>query len=272
MIRLTEEEIKNFQEWSEGNKYLFELLCNCRKNGIKTFASCGGHEVTLNTPYEEEDYSVFPYIGINIDENSLPYIKQIIERLKNMQNIIMDAGFLEENGVFTITGHHSNCCEMFSRINMAIINGMEIDSTSKMNALKKIYYNVKARHLIQITEKILQCSRAELLEKNVSYRYDTFTSELSRYTRSEGVGFADRERIPNFDELYKKYGFLQKEYYPKTKKKLIALQGIETKEKLASWDLQNWNGEMLDDINNLNNDTQATKQHYKNDSDREISE
>lgn len=37
MIELTEEDIKNFQGWSEGNKYLFELLCNCKKNGIKKY-------------------------------------------------------------------------------------------------------------------------------------------------------------------------------------------------------------------------------------------
>ena len=272
MIELTNEDIKNFQEWSEGNKYLFELLCNCKKNGIKTFASCGGHEIKLNTPYEEEEYSVFPYIGINIDENSLQYIKQIIDGLKDMQNIIMDADTLEGNGVFIIRGHHSNCCEMFSRVSMAIANSMEIDSISKMNALKKFYYSIKARHLTQITEKILLCSRDELLEKPISYRYDTFTSELSRYTRSEGVGFADREKIPNFKELYKKYGFLQREYYPEIRKKHIALLGTESKEKTASWDLKNWNGKTLDNINNFDNDTKTTNQQYKKDLDREIGE
>ena len=44
MKELTEEEKKNFLEWSEGNKYLYELLCSCWENGIMTYASCGGHE------------------------------------------------------------------------------------------------------------------------------------------------------------------------------------------------------------------------------------
>lgn len=41
MKELTEEEKKNFLEWSEGNRYLYELLCSCWENGIMTYASCG---------------------------------------------------------------------------------------------------------------------------------------------------------------------------------------------------------------------------------------
>ena len=65
---LTEEDKKNFLEWSEGNKYLYELLCTCWENEITTFASCGGHE----------NGNDFPYIGIIVNDKSIPYIKSIL--------------------------------------------------------------------------------------------------------------------------------------------------------------------------------------------------
>ena len=59
---------KNFLEWSEGNRYLYELLCSCWENGITTFASCGGHEQKNGSPY----------LGMIINDNSLPFIKNIL--------------------------------------------------------------------------------------------------------------------------------------------------------------------------------------------------
>ena len=82
MLELTEDEIKNYQKWSEGNKYLFELLCSCRENNIKTFASCGGHE----------NVSSEPYLGIIVDDNSMPFIKNILGQIQDMQNIKVYSG------------------------------------------------------------------------------------------------------------------------------------------------------------------------------------
>ena len=77
MKELTEEEKKNFLEWAEGNKYLYELLCSCWENGITTFASCGGHE----------NGNDCPYLGVIINNNSLPFIKSMLGQIQDMQNI-----------------------------------------------------------------------------------------------------------------------------------------------------------------------------------------
>ena len=82
MFELTEDEIKDFQKWSEGNKYLLDLLCSCRKSGIKTYASCGGHE----------SVSSEPYLGIIIDDNSMPFIKSMLGQIQDMQNIRVYSG------------------------------------------------------------------------------------------------------------------------------------------------------------------------------------
>ena len=46
---------------------------------ITTFASCGGHE----------NGNDFPYIGIIVNDKSIPYIKSILGQLQKMQNSII---------------------------------------------------------------------------------------------------------------------------------------------------------------------------------------
>ena len=84
---LSEEDKKNFLEWSEGNKYLYELLCLCWENEIRTFASCGGHEEEKNRPY----------LGMIIDNNSLPVIKSILAQVQDMQIYNKNMDFYKEN-------------------------------------------------------------------------------------------------------------------------------------------------------------------------------
>lgn len=252
MPELSNDDINNFQEWSEGNNYLFELLCNCKKNGIITFASCGGHEVTLNSFYEQEDVPIFPYLGIVIDEKSLPFIKEIISELKDMKNIQIDCGFINDDEhfrAFTIRGHHSNCCEMFHRINCAVIDSPEhsINSHSKISIIEQLFRNAQARQLYKTAKKVLSGSREELAKKKISYRFNTYTREFSKFVRSEGNGFGNRDRITGFDELYKKYGHLEREYSPIIDTEPVAFLQSADEQKLPSWDLRNWSQEELEE-------------------------
>ena len=118
MKELTEEEKKNFLEWSEGNKYLYELLCSCWENGIMTYASCGGHENGNNSPY----------LGIIINNNSLPFIKSMLGQIQNMENIVVSSGVRgngqllaeEELRRLAFYAHNYNCCELFYKMRKGI--------------------------------------------------------------------------------------------------------------------------------------------------------
>ncbi len=80
---LTEEERKNTKEWSENNSYLYELLCSLWENNIRTHACCAGHDVSVGQPY----------LGILIDNYSLPYIEKIVAGLQDMPDIVMSTNF-----------------------------------------------------------------------------------------------------------------------------------------------------------------------------------
>lgn len=118
MKELTEEEKKNFLEWSEGNKYLYELLCSCWENGIMTYASCGGHEEENNSPY----------LGVIINNNSLPFIKSMLGQIQDMENIVVSSGVRgngqlladEELRGLAFYAHNYNCCELFYKMRKGI--------------------------------------------------------------------------------------------------------------------------------------------------------
>lgn len=252
MNKLTDEDIKNFQKWSEGNKYLYELLCSCKKNGINTFASCGGHEISeiLDTSTE---VGLFPYIGINIDSNSLHFIKRIIFELKDISDIRMSAGFakLADFRSFSITASRTNCCEIFYRISSAINNctekGIEYDTTKN----KQTESYIKANQLYRSVEKICKSSREEIqriIKKGEhGYMFDTMTKDLLEYY----IRIGDVEwllmgvEMPYFEKLHNKYKDLQREYYQtiETTNPLLEAPG---KENLPSWDLNNWTEEELE--------------------------
>lgn len=230
MFELSDEDIKNYKEWSEGNKYLFDLFCSCKKNGITTFASCGGHNLI---ECSEENIDSIPYIGINIDSNTLPFIKDIISELKDMSNIQMEAGFAKfANGrSFTITATPLNCCEVFYRINSAINRTEKVlGSDSNKNILKSIYRTIKAKQLYNSAKKICNYSEEEIQKiitnKSTEYKFDTFTKDFVEYhTHSSTIrSLLDESNIdPHYEKLYNKYGHLQKEYSPNVNEKPIAL-------------------------------------------------
>lgn len=112
---------ENFKKWSEGNDYLYKLFKSCYNNGILTAASCGGHS----------DRQAIPFISIIIDEKSLPYVKNIIGEIANMDNswiayhiqLPFEKGDWNKKNIsksIQIYGTNSNCCELFYRINKAI--------------------------------------------------------------------------------------------------------------------------------------------------------
>lgn len=119
MKKLTAEEKKNFLEWSEGNRYLYELLCSCWENGITTFASCGGHEQKNGSPY----------LGMIINDNSLPFIKNILAQIQDMTNIVISSGVRirdkqlcpdEELRGLAFYAYNYNCCELFYKMRTGI--------------------------------------------------------------------------------------------------------------------------------------------------------
>lgn len=244
MNEIFEKDLKNFEEWSEGNKYLFELLCSCKRKGIRTYSSCGGHEVTLNTPYEEEDYNILPYIGVILEDSSADAIINIVNVLKKMQNIEMrcferfDEEKNEKNIGLTIFAHHSNCCEMFYKANSAI-NGEQIIENPKTSFIQRLSTNVRARQFMRSAERMLRNVNEGKEGTSKELRFDTYTKEMQVYLRCEGRGFGNRDKIKDFDKLYQKYGMLQKEYTWQSTEQISGL--IESpKENVPSWDLSNW--------------------------------
>ena len=219
MRNLTDEEKKNFMEWSEGNKYLYELLCACWKNEIPTHASCGGHE-------EGEGK---PYLSIIINENSFPFFERILEQIQDMQNIVVTASvrnsgngqLYDDNNLRCITfyAQKHNCYEMFYKMKKGI------ESKGKREKL-----NSKAKEFLSRVKILKETSREELQEDInnnivVSSTFSTKTQEFIEYENSKKLTKNSkfirffRKLLPfsktnlrRYDELQQKYGFLQREY------------------------------------------------------------
>lgn len=225
---LSDIDIKNFTEWAEGNKYLFELLCNCKKNGIKTFASCGGHK---DSEFEPEDFGPAcsdPYIGLFIDSNSLPFIKKMISKLKDMQDIEINCGIINSDTDFRAISFHANntnCCELFYKINSAITNKKESNKniSSRGNIFKQMYRDIKARMLYRGVKKVYSSSKERLESSGFESVFNTKTKDFYKYEKDKHEALIEQMEIPGFEELHKKYGYLQREYYPPIEQTPVAL-------------------------------------------------
>lgn len=216
---LTEEERKNFLAWSEGNKYLYELLCACWENEIRTFASCGGHEEEKNRPY----------LGMIIDNDSLPVIKNILAYVQDMQNIAITSGARhvgngkilsdEEVRGLVFYAHNYNCCELFYKMK----KGIETKES-------EIALSPKASRFYELLKGLNATSREELqasVNDNVivgstfsTPTQDFFDFENSKkmVRNSKLIRFL-RKMLPfkkanktQYEQLQQKYGFLQREY------------------------------------------------------------
>lgn len=224
--KLPDEYIKNFTKWAEGNKYLFELFCSCRKNGIKTFASCGGHEMSEFEPSEIRTNCSAPYVGIILDANSFPYMKDIIFQLKDMQNIQIRADMLHDgNKGISFHAINTNCCEMFYKINSVIENRKEEIKSNppKGNILERFYRDIKSRILYRGVKKVFSTSEEKLKRSNYGVCFSTITEDFLQYEKNKYFFLVEGEDIPGFEELNKKYGYLQREYYPPMEQAPVAL-------------------------------------------------
>ena len=216
---LSEEDKKNFLEWSEGNKYLYELLCLCWENEIRTFASCGGHEEEKNRPY----------LGMIIDNNSLPVIKSILAQVQDMQNIAItsDARHLgngqllsdEEVRGLVFYAHNYNCCELFYKMK----KGIETKES-------EIALSLKASRFYELLKRLNATSREELqasVNDNVivGSTFSTPTQDFidfensRKMVRNNKIIRFFRKLLPfkkldttRYENLQQKYGFLQREY------------------------------------------------------------
>ena len=220
MNELTEEDMTNFKSWSEGNKYLFELLCSCKQNGIKTFASCGGHENGKNNPY----------LGIIIDNNSMPFIKSMLAQVQDMENITVNSGARhsgdgqlykdEELKSLTFYSQKHNCCELFYKMKKGIENK---DNEVELNAKASGFYS-KIKKLNEMSRESLQ----ECIDKkmSVSSALSTKTSEFIKYESSNMLVKSSairrflskilpfrRHKFTEYEDLQDKYDHLQKGYY-----------------------------------------------------------
>lgn len=178
MKELTEEEKQSYLEWSEGNKYLYELLCTCGENEISTFASCGGHEKGNNKPY----------LGIVINNNSMLFIKSILAEVQSLQDIIIsvdvrhsgDGQLLDDEELrgLIFYAQKFNCCELFYKMK----KGIECKD-------KKITLKPKANRFYEAVKRLKETSREELQEDIddqvvVGNTFSTKTQELIEYESS----------------------------------------------------------------------------------------
>lgn len=219
MKELTEEEKKNFLEWSEGNKYLYELLCSCWENGIMTHASCGGHENGNNSPY----------LGIIINNNSLPFIKNMLGQIQNMENIVVSSGVRgrgngqlladEELRGLAFYAHNYNCCELFYKMRKGI------ETKERETTLSS-----KASRFYDLLTRLNATSREELqadVNDNivVDSTFSTKTQDFidfensKKMVRNSKLIRLFRKLLPfkkldttRYENLQQKYGFLQREY------------------------------------------------------------
>ena len=217
MKELTEEEKKNFLEWSEGNRYLYELLCSCWENGIMTYASCGGHENGNNSPY----------LGVIINNNSLPFIKSMLGQIQDMKNIVVSSGVRgngqlhanEELRGLAFYAHNYNCCELFYKMR----KGIETKERETM-------LSPKANRFYDLLTRLNATSREELqadvndnivVESTFSTKTQDcidFENSKKRVRNSKLISFF-RKLLPlkkanntQYEQLQQKYGFLQREY------------------------------------------------------------
>lgn len=219
MKELTEEEKKNFLEWSEGNKYLYELLCSCWENGIMTFASCGGHENGNNSPY----------LGIIINNNSLPFIKNMLGQIQNMENIVVSSGVRgrgngqlladEELRGLAFYAHNYNCCELFYKMRKGI-ETKERETTLSSKASR--FYDLLTR-LNATSREELQADVNDNIVVDSTFSTKTqdfidFENSKKMVRNSKLIRFF-RKLLPfkkldttRYENLQQKYGFLQREY------------------------------------------------------------
>lgn len=218
MKKLTAEEKKNFLEWSEGNRYLYELLCSCWENGITTFASCGGHEQKNGSPY----------LGMIINDNSLPFIKNILAQIQDMTNIVISSGVRirdkqlcpdEELRGLAFYAYNYNCCELFYKMR----TGIEAKE-------HKANLSPKANRFYNMIKSLSATSREELqAEVNdnivVGSTFSTKTQEFIDFQNSNKMAKNSklarffRRLLPfkksdttKYEKLQQKYGFLQRTY------------------------------------------------------------
>ena len=207
----------NFLEWAEGNKYLYELLCSCWENGITTFASCGGHDKGNDCPY----------LGVIIDDNSLPFIKRILGELQDMQNITISSGVRHGEQLLAdeilrglcFFAHNYNCCEMFYKMRKGIENNENERGL-----------NQKANRFYDSIKILLETSREKLQEylnegMGTGMAFSTKTQEFIDYEKKKKMVRNSklirllRKLLPfkrfdvtEYEKLQQKYGFLQREY------------------------------------------------------------
>ena len=126
-VELTDEAMKKATDYSEGNSFLCDALTSCWKHNIKTYACCCGHEGDISN----DNTNLFPYIGIVLDNNSLPYIKNIIASLQNIKDVEMSSSIIRAEDswgpdvpdyykAFAVHCCLSNRCEVFYKIHKAI--------------------------------------------------------------------------------------------------------------------------------------------------------
>lgn len=225
MKELTDEEKKNFLKWSEGNKYLYELLCSCWENGITTFASCGGHEKKNDSPY----------LGIIINNNSLSFIKSMLSQIQDMDNIVItfDArgnGQLLADGELrgiVFYAHNYNCCELFYKMR----EGIETKE-------RGITLSPKTRRFYDMITRFNATSREELqADVNddiiVGSTFSTKTQDFIEFEKSKKMVRNSklirlfRKLLPfkkfdttRYKNLQQKYGYLQREYSGKQTSKM----------------------------------------------------
>lgn len=151
-VELTEEAVQKAEAYSEGNKYLYDVLTSCWKHKVKTTACCAGHEGPIN----DDNTNLFPYLSIVLDDNSLPYIKSIIGQLQKMKDVEMTAGFTlsEENWgpdvperykTFQVYCCLPNRCEVFYKIHKAIEECREkidLSSVDKSGTSAEEFFNM----------------------------------------------------------------------------------------------------------------------------------
>ena len=220
MSILTDQQKKDFLTWSEGNSFLYKLLCACGENDIPTFASCGGHEETNS----------HPYLGVIINNKTLPFIESILAKIQDMPDISVSinvrhsgSGQLYDDDVvrgISFIAQKSNCCEMFFKMK----KGIEDVKKEKSLNTKAIDFFNKVKKLNETSRDVLQ----QETNNNVSMNsiFSTRSNALIEYeesllltrNKSKVLKLLRRilpirsKKIERFEELQKKYGFLQREY------------------------------------------------------------
>lgn len=208
MNELTNEDVKNFKEWSEGNRELFELLCWCRKCNVKTLASCGGHEFE-----DAEEHGVEPYIAMTLDGNFINYLKDVISELRDVEEIVMEEGLNTKD--FIIRSDPSNCSEVFYKIKLAIIKHQMQERGDNFieKKARSGYRSIKEQQLLKSAKKL----ESSYDDKIPYYKLDTRSKGYYEFRNgiSWGRWFGTGITIPKkFMKLYEKYGKLQKKYEP----------------------------------------------------------